>query len=198
MRIIAGEFKGRVITSPSERTTRPTTDRVRESMFSAVYSRLPELEGVAVLDAFAGSGALGIEALSRGASTCLFIERDKAARAMLEKNLASLDLTVPRVRVMSADAFDVAASQSSSADRFGLVLLDPPYACEPSAICELLHGLALSNRLADGCVVVYEHSLENRDVVAEEFAADRFFETTGTKKYGKIGVTFLKYHDSEE
>ena len=73
MRIIAGEFGGRVIDSPSERTTRPTTDRVRESIFSSVYSRLPDLTDVIVLDAFAGSGALGIEALSRGAASCTFV-----------------------------------------------------------------------------------------------------------------------------
>ena len=89
MRIIAGEFGGRVIDSPSERTTRPTTDRVRESIFSSVYSRLPDLTDVIVLDAFAGSGALGIEALSRGAASCTFVERDRAARAVLEKNLSS-------------------------------------------------------------------------------------------------------------
>lgn len=198
MRIIAGDLKGRVIASPSDKTTRPTTDRVRESMFSAIYSRLPELQGVQVLDAFAGSGALGIEALSRGAESCVFIERDKAARSMLEKNLASLDLTPPRARVLSTDAFDVVASRAIDAEAFGLVLLDPPYAYEPQSIHGLLCDLASSKRLVDGCLIVYEHALESREAIAELFAAGSPFEVTGDKKYGKIGVTYLKYHDSEE
>lgn len=108
MRIIAGEFGGRVIDSPSERTTRPTTDRVRESIFSSVYSRLPDLADVIVLDAFAGSGALGIEALSRGAASCTFVECDRAARAVLEKNLSTLGLKAPRVRVIAGDVFEAA------------------------------------------------------------------------------------------
>ena len=88
MRIIAGEFGGRVIDSPSERTTRPTTDRVRESIFSSVYSRLPDLADVIVLDAFAGSGALGIEALSRGAKSALFVDKRADAVKLVRENLA--------------------------------------------------------------------------------------------------------------
>lgn len=197
MRIIAGEFKGRVIESPSGRTTRPTTDRVRESIFSAIYSRLPELEDASVLDAFAGSGALGIEALSRGASRCLFIERDKVARAVLDRNLKSLGLGAPRASVVNADSFDFASAGEGDSP-FKLVLLDPPYAYEPSAIEELLAGLVQHGRLEDGCVIVYEHSLDNRATVAETFEADVPFEISAQKKYGKIGVTFLKYRNGEE
>lgn len=198
MRIIAGEYKGRVIASPSDKTTRPTTDRVRESMFSAIYSRLPELEGVSVLDAFAGSGALGIEALSRGAFSCLFIERDKAARAVLEENLSTLSLKPPRVRIASADAFESALSHAMSVEPFGLVLFDPPYAYDASALHGLLAELADGGRLRDGCVIVYEHSLDDRDAVAEQFASDARFEMDAQKKYGKIGVTYLKYRESGE
>lgn len=198
MRIIAGEYKGRVVESPSERTTRPTTDRVRESIFSAIYSRLPELEGVSVLDAFAGSGALGIEALSRGAARCVFVERDKDARAVLEKNLAALKIDRTRSRVMQADSFALVSTKAAGTERFGLVLLDPPYAYEPHEIRALLDDLAAARRLADGCVVVYEHALDNRDAVVEEFASADRFVVDAHKKYGKIGVTFLKYNDSEE
>ena len=234
MRIVAGEFKSRIIESPSEKTTRPTTDRVRESVFSSVYSRLPELADVDVLDAFAGSGALGIEALSRGARSCTLVEHDRAARQVLEKNLASLGLKAPRVHVIAGDAFELATrsgwrgtsaapyEEPASAPRetaaapnsesagapvgrvaccapcYGLVLLDPPYAEEPARIHGLLLGLSNRGKLADGCVIVYEHALQGKQAVAEEFDADGRFAIDGQKKYGKIGVTYLKYHDREE
>ena len=197
MRIVAGEFKSRIIDSPSEKTTRPTTDRVRESIFSSVYSRLSEMEDVDVLDAFAGSGALGIEALSRGARSCTFIEHDRAARGVLEHNLAMLGLKAPRVRVVAGDSFDL-ANRPASQNHFGLVLLDPPYAEEPARIHGLLLELSNHESLVDGCVIVYEHDLANRQGVAEEFEADRRFALDGQKKYGKIGVSYLKYRDCEE
>lgn len=197
MRIIAGEFKGRIIESPSEKTTRPTTDRVRESIFSSIYSRLPELADMDVLDAFAGSGALGIEALSRGAHGCTFIERDRVARDVLEHNLASLSLKAPRVRVVATDSFD-AAAQLASNGPFGLVLLDPPYAEGPARVHELLGELIDYGKLAHGCVIAYEHALQSKEAVAEEFVMDRRFVLDGQKKYGKIGVTYLKFHDRED
>ena len=197
MRIVAGEFKSRIIESPSEKTTRPTTDRVRESIFSSVYSRLPELEDVDVLDAFAGSGALGIEALSRGAKSCTFIERDRAARDVLEHNLATLGLKASRVRVIAGDSFDI-AMRPASGTRFGLVLLDPPYAEDAARIHGLLLELSNRGKLVDGCVIVYEHALQDREALAEEFEADERFAIDGQKKYGKIGVTYLKYRDCEE
>ena len=110
MRVVAGEFGGRVIDSPSEKTTRPTTDRVRESMFSSIYSRLADLSGTRVLDAFAGSGALGIEALSRGAQRAVFFERDANARKVLEGNLSSLGLKLPRATVAGRDVVSDAAA----------------------------------------------------------------------------------------
>ena len=196
MRIIAGEFGGRVIDSPSERTTRPTTDRVRESIFSSVYSRLPDLTDVIVLDAFAGSGALGIEALSRGAASCTFVERDRAARAVLEKNLSTLGLKAPRVRVIAGDVFERHALVPSA--RFSLVLLDPPYAEQAALVRDLLVALDDHGQLADGGLIVYEHALDDRQAVAEEFASGGRFALDGQKKYGKIGVTYLKYDERED
>lgn len=195
MRIIAGQYKGQIIESPSEKTTRPTTDRVRESIFSSIYSRLPELEDVCVLDAFAGSGALGIEALSRGAQSCVFVERDRSAYKTLEANLSKLKLKAPQIRILNTDSF-VLASRLSTSEPFKLVLLDPPYAYDPHEIHELLKQLAEQSLLGDGCVVVYEHALDNKQQVADEFDSNRHFEINGQKKYGKIGVTYLKYQDS--
>lgn len=194
MRIVAGELKGRIIKSPNESTTRPTTDRVRESIFSSVYSRLPELEAVRVLDAFAGSGGLGIEAISRGAAACVFFERDAAARRVLGDNLSSLGLEPPRAQVHQLDVLD---AQRWSGP-FGLVLLDPPYAYEPQTIRDFLHKLAECGELEDGCVVVYEHALSNKQEVAGAFEDDSSFALTGQKKYGKIGVSYFRYSECED
>ena len=109
MRVIAGTARGLRLDAPPGRSTRPTLDRVRESIFNALTSA-DLLAGSVVLDAFAGSGALGIEALSRGAETCVFVERDRAALAALRSNLERTRLAV--------------------AAYFGLALLDPPYGTE--------------------------------------------------------------------
>ena len=189
MRIVAGDLKGRAIKSPSEKTTRPTTDRVRESIFSSVYSRMGELRGAHVLDAFAGSGALGIEALSRGAATCVCFEHDTGARKVLAENLSSLGLKAPRAHVRAGDAF---ASQGYGGP-FSLVLLDPPYSYEPSEIHALVAALAAAGELDQSCTIVYEHAIANKDAVTDEFEDSGEWLLTGQKKYGKIGVTYLEY-----
>jgi 16S rRNA (guanine966-N2)-methyltransferase len=194
MRVIAGELGGRVIASPSEKTTRPTTDRVRESMFSSLFSRLDTFEGLSVLDAFSGSGALGIEALSRGASRCLFFERDAVAHSVLSENLSSLQLRAPRVDVRGEDVFEAAARGAlSQGHPFELVLLDPPYAFDAACVLELLDALGGNGDLQDGAVIAYEHALADKRHVTEVFEGSGRFTVTGQKKYGKIGVTYLAY-----
>lgn len=195
MRIVAGEYKGRLIDSPAKDTTRPTTDRVRESIFSSLYSRMGDLDGAAVLDAFAGSGALGIEALSRNAATCCFFELSRDAHRVLEANLDSLGLPCARARVCGIDVFDAARRPLGP---FDLVLLDPPYACEPASVRNLLDALAETGSLCDGCVIVYEHALSSTQAVVEAFGEQGAFLVTGQKKYGKIGVTYLEYRDRED
>lgn len=194
MRVVAGEFGGRVIDSPSEKTTRPTTDRVRESMFSSIYSRLADLSGTRVLDAFAGSGALGIEALSRGAQRAVFFERDANARKVLEGNLSSLGLRPPRATVAGRDVVSDAAAGAVllGGAPYGLVLMDPPYALKPSEVHAFVRDLLSGGALAPGAVIVYEHAIANRQSAADAFGADATFEVTGQKKYGKIGVTYVK------
>ncbi len=95
MRIIAGEWRGRPLVAPKGDATRPTADRTRETLFSMLTSRLGSFEGLAVGDFFAGSGALGLEALSRGAATCLFVERERDAVAAIRANAESSALPVP-------------------------------------------------------------------------------------------------------
>jgi 16S rRNA (guanine966-N2)-methyltransferase len=117
LRVVAGEFKGRRLAAPRGARTRPTADRVREALFSM----LGDVAGARVLDLYAGSGALGIEALSRGAASALFVERDPAAVAVIERNLAPLEVDATVAR---ADAVRWLARAEGP---FDLVFCDPPY-----------------------------------------------------------------------
>lgn len=123
LRIVAGEFGGRRISTPAGTTTRPTADRVRQAVFNALES-LDAVDGARVLDAFAGSGALGLEALSRGAAEVTFAEVDRRARSVVEANVAALGVA-DRARVTGVDGAGLAA-----AGPWDLVLADPPYAFE--------------------------------------------------------------------
>jgi 16S rRNA (guanine966-N2)-methyltransferase len=120
VRVIAGQFGGRRLTTPKGAATRPTADRVREALFSA----LGDLTGATVLDLFAGSGALGIEALSRGARSAVFVERAAPALAALRSNLADLGITA---EVHRADARAFLRNASEAGRTYDLVFLDPPY-----------------------------------------------------------------------
>lgn len=127
MRVIAGRFGGRRLMAPRGSGTRPTADRVREALFSM----LGPVEGVNVLDLFAGTGALGIEALSRGAAAVVFVERDRDALAALNDNLAALGLQEEggaQVQVRSRDALAALADALACRETYDLVFLDPPYA----------------------------------------------------------------------
>jgi 16S rRNA (guanine966-N2)-methyltransferase len=123
MRIIAGTHKGRRIAAPKGAHTRPTGDRVRETLFNLVGP----VDGASVLDLYAGSGALGLEALSRGARRCVFAETDAAACRVIRANLESLGLTGGLV--VQRDALSVLRDEASAGRRHELVLLDPPYGC---------------------------------------------------------------------
>jgi 16S rRNA (guanine966-N2)-methyltransferase len=122
MRIIAGEWRGRPLIAPPGQSTRPTADRVRESLFSMLSSRIGDFEGLTVADLYAGSGALGIEALSRGAAKCRFVERDRSAVAVLRTNLSSLGAT-DRAEVLNSTVESFSAAQPLQ-----LIFGDPPYA----------------------------------------------------------------------
>ncbi|MBV9842822.1 MAG: 16S rRNA (guanine(966)-N(2))-methyltransferase RsmD [Sphingomonadaceae bacterium] len=119
MRIIAGDWRGRTLVAPAGATTRPTSDRAREALFSMLASRLGDFVGLRVIDLFAGTGALGLEALSRGAAHCTFIEQDAAALAALRANIAVLGA--------NADVRAQSASAALPAGPFDLAFLDPPY-----------------------------------------------------------------------
>ena len=169
-------------------------------MFSSICSRMPgqSLGGVSVLDAFAGSGALGFEALSRGAERCSFWERDAAARRVLEANAASLGLDRRRFSCKGADVLEASQRPLAFGQGFGLVLLDPPYALEPAQVAAFLARLRQHGDLARGAVVVYEHALAKQGEVQDELGRLEGFELTGVKKYGKVGVAYLELKEEQD
>jgi 16S rRNA (guanine966-N2)-methyltransferase len=127
VRIIAGTHRGRPLLAPKGHDTRPTADRVREALFSMLASRLGSFEGLAVADLFAGSGALGFEALSRGAASCMFVEQDRAALDALRANAVKLGLAAD-IRAQSVLALGPARAP------LDLILMDPPYGTGAGAV----------------------------------------------------------------
>ncbi|MGA2085270.1 MAG: 16S rRNA (guanine(966)-N(2))-methyltransferase RsmD [Terracidiphilus sp.] len=174
MRIIAGEFRSRTLAAPSGLATRPTSDRLRETLFNVLA---PHIEGAAFLDLYAGSGAVGIEALSRGAANIVFVERAPAALAVLRGNLARLALTAGfQIHAGSVYAWlrnsGMGAGLGRKAGReperksglvFNLVFLDPPYdaAGEYAATLGLL-GSGAAGLLVPGALVIAEHRRKER------------------------------------
>jgi 16S rRNA (guanine966-N2)-methyltransferase len=167
MRIVAGELRGRRLVAPPAATTRPTTDKVREAVFNALAS-LDVVVGARVLDLYAGSGALGIEALSRGAEHCTFVERDRVAVRAIDENIATLGLRA-RARVVVGDG--IATAPTIEAD---LAFADPPYGFDDWP--RLLRAVRTSLLVAEA---------------AAEVPASGDFETGRVKRYGRTWVTFL-------
>jgi 16S rRNA (guanine966-N2)-methyltransferase len=123
MRVIAGRLGGRRLQSPPSSVTRPTSDRVREALFAT----LGPIDGLSVLDLFAGSGALAIEALSRGASHAVLVERDRVAAKVIAQNLEALGLAEPVARLVRGSAKRALAQAARAAESYDLLFLDPPY-----------------------------------------------------------------------
>lgn len=158
MRIVAGRWRGRTICTPVGRgTTRPTTDRTREAIASMICSALGlDLEGVSVLDAFAGSGAVGIELVSRGAARAVLIDRDRRACSLIKKTIFELGATSQELQVVQGDAQALSNGVLVGAP-FDVVFLDPPYAMSAQNVSELVNNLIENDALGVGALVVYEH-----------------------------------------
>ena len=167
MRVVSGELRGRRIESPPGDATRPTTDKVREAVFNALGS-LDAVAGARVLDLFAGTGAMGIEALSRGAASCSFVENDRGALAVLRNNIDTLGLG-DRATVVAADA------HSACRGTWDVVIADPPYA--ETDWSGLLDGLRCS-------IAVVESGRPIGPVPG--------WETLREKRYGRTHVAFLR------
>ena len=171
MRIIAGAAKGRRLAVPAGSDVRPTADRVKEALFSSLA---PQLVGANVLDLFAGSGALGLEAASRGAAAVTLVERDRAALRAIDTNVEAAALK--GIRVLAVDAREAVAQPLADAP-FDLVLADPPYAFAPEQLDELLTQLA--PQLSAGATAVIE-----RDRRSTPPAWPDGFEPDSSRRYG--------------
>ena len=163
-RVIAGIAGGRRLAVPPGTTTRPTSDRAREGLFASLLSELGTFDGVRVLDLYAGSGAIGLEALSRGAGRVLLVESDARAAAVIKANVKALGLAgatvaVDRVERLLArpPAGHQVQDQDQDQDRFDLVIADPPYALADDAVTRVL-TLLQGSWLADGALVVIERA----------------------------------------
>ena len=189
MRIIGGDWRGRKIEEPRGRdVTRPTTDRVREACASMVLSAFDfELDGVRVLDAFGGSGALGIEMLSRGASSLTTFEIDRNASRLIQRNLESLCPDRRRWRVVTGDVLASASRGRLPGGPFDLVLLDPPYRFGNEPVERLLEDLAAHGLLSPGALALFEHSSDAAG------ARPAGFETLREKRYGITSVDLLRW-----
>lgn len=158
-RIVAGVAGGRRLAVPP-RGTRPTSDRVREAVFSALQARR-DLEGTRVLDLYAGSGALGLEALSRGAAWVRFVESDRRAGAVLRRNVETLGLGGPGGTAAQVSIATVAAVlRTEPGQRYDVVFADPPYALEDDELARVLAALADGGWLAPGAVLVVERGAD--------------------------------------
>lgn len=184
MRIVGGRFKGRAISAPPGRDTRPTGDRAREAVFNILEhaSWSPGVEGRRVLDLFSGSGALGLEAMSRGASFALFVETDAVARGVIRDNVEALGL-FGATRIHRRDATDLGVKPAGLGAPFDLVFLDPPYGLGlgEKAIARLAPGAWIG----PDALIVFE-------CAAEETPATPGFDALDTRTYGAAKILFLR------
>jgi len=186
LRIVSGSFRGRTLAAPQGQATRPTSDRARQAIFNilehAAWSA--GVRDARVIDLFAGSGALGFEALSRGAAFCLFVETDEAARGAIRENVEAMGL-FGATRVHRRDATDLGVRPGADGPAFDLAFLDPPYA---KGLGEAALGkLAAGGWLKPGATVVLERGAAEPDVDIKAF------EPLDIRDYGAARVAFLKF-----
>ena len=152
MRIVAGKFRSRQLKSPKGLALRPTSDRLRETLFNILG---PRVSGSRFLDIFAGTGAIGIEAISRGASFVVFVENHSATVRLIRENLAALQI-VSEARILATDAISAIAKLEKESAAFDLIFLDPPYAQEEE-YSATLRALEKSPLVNESAIIVAEH-----------------------------------------
>ena len=182
LRIISGELKGKRLFSPKGIKIRPTAESIRESIFNILSSTI--LNSV-VLDLFAGTGALGIEALSRGASFAVFMETDKDALSLIEKNVAACRLQ-GRIKIIRADIAKKKIALNNEFPSVNLVFMDPPY--NKNLIKPALINLSASHFLQQNALIIIEHALT--ETLPEDVLE---YKISDQRRYGKTLVSFLNY-----
>lgn len=182
MRVVGGEFRGRPLATPRDQSIRPTTDRAREAVFNVLIHRFGEkLEGARVLDLFAGTGALGLEALSRGASYAVFIEESAEGRGLIRSNVEAFGLT-GRTKIFRRDATKL--GEAGTMAPFGLLFADPPYG---KGLGELaLRSARAGGWLAPGALCVVE------EAAAAPFQLDDGFSVIDERNYGETVIRFIE------
>jgi 16S rRNA (guanine966-N2)-methyltransferase len=180
MRIVAGSHRGRRLETPPDERIRPTSDRIRESLFNILHHRLEGFIGKRVLDGFAGTGALGFEALSRGAESALFVDSDRDALALCRRNAASLGLTA-QADFQLGDL----THPPRSAGAFDLILLDPPYGKGLAAAA--LSALGAAEWLAPQAIAVIEADKSQPEVIPEGFS------TIDSRDYGRTRIVLARW-----
>jgi 16S rRNA (guanine966-N2)-methyltransferase len=185
MRITSGRFRGKSLIAPDGLATRPTSDRARQAVFNILEHApwSPGLHEARVIDVFAGSGALGLEALSRGAAFCLFVETDAAARGAIRDNVEALGL-FGATRIHRRDATDLGVRPGPLPEAFDLAFLDPPYrmGLGELALDRLLEGAWLK----PGAICIVERAADEADI------SPAGYEVLDARTYGAAKVTFLK------
>jgi len=182
MRVIGGHDRGRRLRAPRGLATRPTADRVRVTLFDVLG---PTVAGARVLDLFAGTGAVGIEALSRGAARVVLVERDQSALRALRANLAALDAPRAAARVMAGDVLRVLPELGAQEGPFDLVFIDPPYATALAA--RTLEGLGATRICRAGTEVIVQHSTRTTLPIVPGLAPHR-----RPRQFGDTALTFLR------
>lgn len=183
MRIVGGEFRGRVLAAPKSNAIRPTTDRTRESLFNILAHAHPGvLDATRVLDLFAGTGAVGIEALSRGAKSALFVENSVEGRSLLWENIDALGLH-GRARILRRDATDL--GPASNIEPFHLVFADPPYGKGLGE--KALFAAHAGGWLAPGAVAILEERADAQVIV------DPVFKFIEERSFGDTKMYFFSY-----
>lgn len=185
MRIVAGSLKGRAIVAPEGRGTRPTSDRARQAVFNVLEHAAwgESLQDMRVIDLYAGSGALGFEAISRGAAFCLFVEIDDDARGAIRENADAYGL-MGRTRVHRRSATDLGVRPGSAGEAFDLAFLDPPYGKELGE--QTLARLKEGGWLKPGALVVFERGSDEPEIDTPGY--DRL----DARDYGAARVLFLR------
>jgi 16S rRNA (guanine966-N2)-methyltransferase len=193
LKIVGGRFGSMSLEAPPDAsTTRPTTNRVREAMASSVLSAFDlSLEGAHVLDPFAGSGALALEFVSRGATRATLADANAGAMARIKRNVARLGLGREEVTVLRAKAETLAAQPTLANAPFNLVLLDPPYALRAQEVAALVTTLAATGKLAPRAVILYERA-KNAAALAP-LLTPAGFEELRTKHFGDTAYELLRY-----
>ena len=187
MRIVAGEFRGRELVTPAGDATRPTAARAREALFAILF----DVRDTQVLDLYAGSGALGLEALSRGAERAVFVEASKAAQRAIKDNIAALGVAA-RATLLPVRA-EASLPALQRLGTFSLVFADPPWADAQAALA-VLENLFRAGRLAPAARLVLEHAARSAPRIAENSP----LRAIDTRRWGDTAVTIFELQDGPE